>query len=256
MTNDPKPSPDNPLPFASVHTSRTMMFAELSKLMDFSSGADTNFELLLNENIIAKQTQANKNKTTKYLKSLYLFSEKDPAFKMFHYLWGLIPVQQKPLLAFLIAITRDTLLAESIDTVMNITPVNRVSIQLLEECVESKHPKKYSEKTLLSIAQNIASSWKQSGHITGKVKNIRTQVNPSYYHVTYALFLGYISGLRGEFLFNTKWTKALDCSDNELRILAQEAAIRDLITFQFAGNIVILNFKSLIHKLNIYGIED
>jgi len=256
MINDTKQSTDNPPPFASVHAGRTIMFAELSKLMDFSSGTGTNFELLFNENVIAKQTQVNKKETTKYLKRLYLFDQKDPAFKMFYYLWGLIPIQQKPLLSLLFAITRDTLLAESIDTVINITPGNRVSIHLLEECIEAKHPKKYSEKTLLSVAQNIASSWKQTGHITGKVKNIRTQVNPSYYHVTYALFLGYISGLRGDFLFNTKWTKVLDSTENEVRILTQEASVRDLLTFQFAGNINIINFKSLIQKLNIYGIED
>jgi len=256
MINGTKQSPENPPPFASVHTGRTIMFAELSKLMDFSTGKDTDFESLLNENVIGKRTQANKKDTIGRLRRLYLFNETDPSFKMFHYLWGLIPGQQKPLLALLLAITRDNLLADSIDTVTKIAFGDRLPVQILEETIEAHYPKKYSEKTLLSIAQNIASSWKQSGHITGKVKNIRTQVNPSYYHVTYALFLGYISGFRGDFLFNTKWTKVLDCTDNELRILAQEAAKRDIITYQFAGNIVIVNFNSLIKKLNIHAIEN
>lgn len=241
---------------SSVHTSRTMMFAELSKLMDFSIGTNTDFENLLNENVIAKQTKYNKTVTNRLLKRLYLLDDKKSVFKVLHYFWSLAHEKEKPLLALLLAITRDFLLAESIDVVTNISPGNRVDVSAIEQCVESNHPKRYTDKTRLSLAQNLASSWKQTGHITGKMKNIRTQVTPGYYAVAYALFLGYIHGLRGDFLFQTKWTKVLDCSENELRNLAQEAAKRELLSFQYAGNVTVVNFKSLIHKLHLYGIAD
>ena len=240
----------------SVHTRRTMMYAELSRLMDFSAGAETDFEHLLNENVVAKQTQHNKKDTAKCLKKLYLLDDHDPAFKVFHYFWGMASDKEKPLLTLLLAITRDFLLSESIDTIMSIAPGNRVDVSVIEQCIESIHPKKYTEKTRLSSAQNIASSWKQSGHITGKIKNLRTQAIPGYYDVAFALFLGYLHGLRGDFLFQTKWTKALDCSENELRNLAQEAAKRELLSFQYAGNVTVVNFKSLIQKLQLHGIED
>lgn len=241
---------------SSVHTSRTMMFAELSKLMDFSAGTNTDFENLLNENVIAKQTQTNKSATKKYLKQLYLLDDSETVFKVFHYFWSLAPVKEKPLLALLLAITRDFLLAESIDTIINISPGNRADVSVIEQCIELNHPKRYTEKTRLSLAQNIASSWKQTGHIVGKMKNIRTQVSPGYYVVAFALFLGYLNGLRGDFLFQTKWTKVLDCSENELRSLAQEAAKRELLSFQFAGNVTVVSFKNLIQKLNLHGIAD
>ena len=241
---------------SSVHTSRTMMLAELSKVLDYSSGTNTNFETLLSENVIAKQTQTNKSATNKYLRQLYLLDDSEPIFKVFHYFWSMATANEKPILALLLAITRDFLLAESIDTVINTSHANRVDVSAIELCIESNHPKRYTNKTRLSLAQNIASSWKQTGHITGKMKNIRTQVTPGYYSVAYALFLGYIHGLRGDFLFKTKWTKVLDCSENELRNLAQEAAKRELLSFHYAGNVTVVNFKTLIQKLNLHGITD
>lgn len=241
---------------SSVHTRRTMMFAELSRLMDFSIGEKTDFENLLNENVIAKQTQYNKKDTAKCLKKLYGLDDNEPFFKVFHYFWSLAPAKEKPLLAFLLAITRDSLLEESIETVLNVSPGNRVEVSVIEQSIESNHPKRYTEKTRLSLAQNINSSWKQAGLVTGKMKNIRTQVIPGYYAVAYALFLGYLQGLRGDFLFQSKWTKVLDSSENELRSLAQEAAKRELLLFQYAGNVTVVKFKPLAQKLHLYGIED
>ncbi|MBS3903010.1 MAG: hypothetical protein KGZ30_01390 [Anaplasmataceae bacterium] len=241
---------------STVHTRRTMMFAELSRLLDFSIGENTDFKNLFEENVIAKQTKHNVNDTNRLLKKLYLLDDSEPMFKVFHHFWNLSVANEKPLLALLLAITRDFLLAESIDTVINISSDNRVDVSVIEQCIESNHPKSYTDITRHSIAKNIASSWKQTGHITGKMKNIRTQVTPGYYAVAYALFLGFVSGLRGDFLFKTKWTKVLDCSENELRSLAQEAAKRELLLFQYAGNVTVVNFKSLIQKLHLHGITD
>lgn len=54
-----------------VHTSRTMMFAELSKLMDHAMGED-NYSDFLNINVANKTTRSNQDKTAKYLQQLYV----------------------------------------------------------------------------------------------------------------------------------------------------------------------------------------
>ena len=151
---------------------------------------NTDFKNLLEDNVIGKQTKTNRDETNKYLKRLYQLEDAEPTFKAFHYFWSLASTNEKPLLALLLAITRDFLLAESIETVINISPGNRVDVSVIEQFIESKHPKRYTDKTRLSLAQNIASSWKQTGHIVGRIKNIRTQVIPGYYTVAFALFLG------------------------------------------------------------------
>ena len=239
-----------------VHTSRTIMFAELSKLMDFSTGQDTAFEKLLQDNVIAKQTESNKSKTIKHLTQLFILNEETPAFRVFHYLWSIAPPNEKPLLTLLLALYRDFLLSDSIDTVIKVSAGFPVPVNSIQDCIESLYPSRFSPITLHSISKNIASSWKQSGHITGRYKNIRTKVTPGYHAVTFALFLGYIDGLRGDFLFQPKWIKALDSTEKELKALAHAAAQRDLISFQSAGSVTVINFNLLIQKLNIHGIEN
>ncbi len=232
------------------------MFAELSKLMNFSSGSHTEFDRLLTENILAKQTENNKTQTANFLKRLYLLDDNAASFRVFHYVWGLAPESDKPLLALLLALSRDFLLSESVDLIKNTSIGLKVAVNNIEDCIESAYPKRYTPKTLLSLSQNIASSWKQSGHITGRTKNIRTKINPGYHAVAFALFLGYLDNLRGDFLFHTKWIKVLDSTEKEIKALAHEAAKRDLVQFQFAGSVTVVNFNTLIKKLNLDGIEN
>jgi hypothetical protein len=245
-----------PSKLQTVHSRRTMMFDELSKLMDFSSGDGTEFNKLLKENVIDKQTDINKSRTNGALLSLYLLNDEVPIFKMFHYLWGIAPDNEKRILALLLALYRDVLLSDSLETVLKVSPGLSVTVSSLQDCIGALYPNKYTPKTLLSLSQNIASSWKQSGHITGRYKNIRTKVTPGYHAVTFALFLGYMDGLRGDFLFQPKWIKALDSTEKELKALAHAAAQRDLISFQSAGSVTVINFNLLIQKLNIHGIEN
>ena len=246
----------NPHKLHTIHTKRSMMFSELSKLMDFSSGQETEFAKLLQENVIGKQTENNKSQTNSALIKLYILNDEVPVFKVFHYLWRIAPPDEKPLLTLLLALYRDVLLSDSLETVLKISPGFNVPATSIQDVIGSKYPEKYTPKTLLSLSQNIASSWKQSGHITGKRKNIRTKVTPGYHAVTFALFLGYMDGLRGDFLFQPKWIKALDSTEKEIKSLAHEASKRDLISFQSAGSVTVINFNLLIQKLNLHGIEN
>ena len=120
--------------------------------------------------------------------------------------------------------------------------------------IEANHPSRYSANTRRSMAQNLASSWKQAGFITGKVKNIRTQPVIGYHIIAFAFFMAYLDGLRGDFILSSKWVKALSLSELNVRELAIEAAKRDLMQYQFAGNVTALSFNNLITKLEIDAI--
>lgn len=56
----------------SIHTSRTMMFAELEKVMDYSGDGD-NFLESLGSNVTGKKSSSGVEKTANYLKRLYGF---------------------------------------------------------------------------------------------------------------------------------------------------------------------------------------
>lgn len=235
-----------------VHTSRTIMHSELSKVMDHGFETNSFVESLL-ENVTGKLTKSNIKKTNRYLKQLYGFDENDAFFKGFKYFWKLGNSQSKPILALQFAIHTDDLLAESVDLLCNKSLGNKLTVNEFEENLSHFHPNKYSAITSRSIAKNIASSWKQAGLLLGKLKNIRVQPDIDFIPVAFALYLGYLDNLRGEFLFNSKYTRALSLPENKLRELAFEASKRDLLSYQYAGSVTTVTFNQLFKKLNING---
>ncbi|MGA2408519.1 MAG: hypothetical protein ABSF81_17475 [Bacteroidales bacterium] len=238
----------------SSHTMRTIMFSEMARVMN-AGVTEELIHKVIEENITNKKTKSNILKTQKTITSLYSFDFEYPQFKVLQYFWNIVDEKQKPLLAFLFAYGRDYLLFESTDVVLT-TPIGeKVLTSKLEENLEKYHPNHYSENTRRSIAQNIASSWKQSGYITGKVKNIRTKTAPDYFIVTFALILAYLDGIRGDFLFASKWVKVLDIIESQVRELALEAARRDLLQYNYAGGVTTISFGNLYKKLNINGIN-
>lgn len=242
-------------PTKTAHTGRTIMFAELQKVMDFAIGND-NYLVALNQNVINKKTNSGIKETSHRLKTLYSFDLQHPAFKVLKYFWPIVEDYDKPIIALLYAIGNDYLLAESIPVVVSTKPGDKVMVEKMEENIELYYPKRYSENTRKSMAQNLASSWKQAGFITGKIKNIRTQPVICYKVVAFAFFMAFLNSLRGDFILTSNWVKALSLSDQIVRELAVEAAKMDLLQYQYAGNITSISFNNLINKLEINGFEN
>ena len=242
-------------PEKTAHTHRTIMFAELTKVMNHGIEGD-NYLDLINQNVINKATKSGINHTTRYLLRLYDFDSSNPSFKVFKYFWISSEEKDKPIIALLYAIGNDYLLAESIQVINDTQIGDKVNVESIENNIENHYPQKYSTNTRRSSAQNIASSWKQAGFITGKVKNIRSQPDINYLVVAFAFLLAYLSGIRGDFILRSNWVKALSLDDNTIRSLAIEAGKRDLLQYQFAGNVTSITFTILLNKLNIDGFEN
>jgi len=226
-----------------IHTSRTMMFSELSQVMNHGvEGGD--FNEVLNSNVSNKLSNTNLIKTNQYLKHLYGFNNEDLLFRCFKHYWTLVNNEKKSILALLFALSNDYLLRESIDIVINTKVGEKVAIEKFDENIEKYHQGKYSDNTRRSAAQNVASSWKQAGYIQGKVKNIRVQPIHDYYTVAFALLLSYLHGNRGDYILLSKWIKALSLNAEELRGLIKEAAKRDLLQYQYGGNVTVISFEN------------
>ena len=236
-----------------IHTSRTIMFAELQKVMDYAI-ENNDYADTLNQNVTRKKTQSGQEKTANYLKMLYGFDVNNPSFQAFSYFWTIVDVSEKPLLSFIYAINHDNILEESISVVQE-TPIGeKVTVERLDENIEKYHPARYSEITRRSMAQNIGSSWKQAGFIVGKVKNIRTQPEINYRVACFAYLLAYLNGARGEFIWNNIGVKALCLNEIRLRELAFECAKRDLMQYQYAGSVTAISFNNLLSKIGINAI--
>lgn len=236
-----------------IHTARTLMYSEFTKVMDFSIESDNYIESL-NNNILGKKSEDNIKQTTKFLTQLYSFDINYPPFRVLKYFWQNTNENEKPILALLFGILRDYLLTESINVVCDTKLLDKVYIDKFEANIQIYHPNKFTKNTLRSVAQNIASSWKQAGFITGKVKNIRTQPTVTYKEVAFAFIMAYLSNLRGDYIISSKWVKALCLNENQMRELAIEASNRGLIHYQYSGNVTSITCTELLKKIEINDI--
>lgn len=233
-----------------VHVSRTIMFQELEKVMDFALETDE-YAKAMEVNVFGKKSADGIKKTSNYLKTIYLFDPEISKFKAFKHFWKITSSSEKPLLAFLFAFTQDHLLFESAEVVCQ-TPVGeKVQVEAFKENLEKFYPKKYSEATSHSIGKNLASSWKQAGFIEGKTKNIRVQPNITYKVAAFAFLLAFLQGDRGEYIMNNPIVKSLCLGESSLRELAIEAAKQDLLQYQYGGSVTSFAFPQLLSKLNL-----
>jgi hypothetical protein len=231
------------------------MFAELAKVMDYAVSDDSYLDSL-KQNIAGKRTKSNQDKTTGFLTKLYTFDLAYLPFRCFKYFWAVSETVDRPMLAFLLAYTRDYLLNESAPVVLASNYGEKVAIENLEQNIESSHPEQFTPNTRRSLAQNVASSWKQAGYIVGKVKNIRSRTAPTHRNVAFAVLLAYLDGLRGDYLLTSPTVKVLDLSELDLRDKLFEAAKRDLLQYQYSGSVTTVSFRNLFRRMGIDGIED
>ena len=84
------------------------------------------------------------------------------------------------------------------------------------------------------------------GHLAGRVRKVRARAVATPGAVSVALLLGYVSGLRGESLFKSDYTKMLDCSFERTIELAEDASRRGWISLKRVGQVVEVLFPNLI----------
>ncbi len=235
--------------FNTIHTSRTIMFSELSQVMN--RGMDTvDFNNILQLNVANKLSNSNLIKTNRYLKQLYQLDISDLTFRCFQHYWKLSDDNSKPVLSLLFAINNDTLLRESVDLVVASPLKEKIHIEKFDENIENFHPGRYSANTRRSAAQNIASSWKQAGYIEGKVKSIRIEPGQTYQTVAFAFLLSYLNGERGDFILTSKVVKALAIENEKVRDLIRQAATHDLVQYQQGGNVTVISFENQLNQIH------
>ena len=217
------------------------MTAELIEVMDFPK-EDLSYLEIMQNNVFNKKTESSKKKTINYLTQLYSFSKEDIKFLCLENYWSKVEDDEKPLLALFFAVSKDFLMMESVDFVKSVKHNTKASIEEFENNISHYHPNRFSPKTLRSVSQNVASSWKQAGYIVGKVKNIRTERTPSYFTVAFAFLMAYLDDLRGDYLFDHSSVKALDATKEEILTLLKAASDCELLNYNKSGNSTIISF--------------
>lgn len=236
----------------SVHLSRTMMSSELGILFSkipIEAEPEQYKTFIIEENVLAKKTLANRQYTERHLKSHYTFDIRNPVFRLLRVIYDLDP-KSLPLLACLYSISKDYLFRNSSNIILNTIEdqaFDKGSLQLL---FQNEYEDRFTPALLSSLLQNIAASWTQSGHLRGRVKKYRVRAIPTPATVIYALILGYLDGKRGARLFETLWMKLLDLDRIEIEELAFQASKAGFIDFRKSGDVIDIRFNDLFARNN------
>lgn len=229
-----------------VHTGRTIMYEELSSLISHQVNEPGEIVEL---NILKKQTRTNIQLTLKRLQKLYDFEKQDQVWKIFLHLWKIANESDRRIMTLIYALHKDQFLLKTATVILTVPYGKKVAVEAIKEKLIVSYPEVYAPTTLHSAAQNIASSWKQAGYIKGKVRNIRVAVKPGFPALIFALMVGKSQGLTGEDLLKPVWVQALELSQSQMKELLSQAAMHDLITYQWAGGIIAFQFDKLLNHI-------
>ena len=232
-----------------VHTSRTMMLEDLQLLLSYVSSLDSTksdyLKAIKEDNCLGKRSGTSRKLAASHLVYLYSLDSSLAVFRSLRYFWNR-DFEGQPILALLCAYGRDALLRMSAPFILkfaNDTIVNRES---LEKYIDYAYPGRFSKATLKSTAQNLNGTWTKSGHLRGKAKKMRSKAKATPGSVAYALFLGYLTGIRGKSLFRSEYASLLDCSPDQAMELAEDASRRGWIIFKRVGNVVEVQFPKIL----------
>jgi hypothetical protein len=234
-----------------AHTSRTMMLMEITRLLAYGdpvATAEDYRRLIVAENVLGKATETTRRETVRRLRELYSLSGKVPIFSMYREVMKFDPVSA-PLLSLLIAWARDPLFRATTPAVLEATIGDKVTGDGFQQTLMEAYPHQYSATIISNIARHAASSWTQSGHLTGRTKKIRSRVQPRPAALTLALILGHVAGAAGAQLFSSIWCQLLDLNPSEARSLAEHAHRQELVTLKAVGSVVEISFPRFGHFL-------
>lgn len=232
----------------STHTSRTMMFDELSAVLDRVSASEPAaryVDAIVTENALGKKTQTTRKRTAQRLSELYALDPQCPLFRHLRRFWAADP-GSRPVLACLTAAARDPLLREATPFVLSIPHGEPVTPALIANHLAVQYPGRFGPKTLLATAQRLASSWGQAGYLRGKVKKTRSRLAATPAAAAYAVLLGYLSGTRGRALLDTQWIALLDRTPSEARELVAEAGRSGWVSYRAGGGVVEVSFPGVV----------
>jgi hypothetical protein len=234
-----------------VHTSRTMMLEELGALLSYVDRPEAEksdyLQAIDDENCLGKRSGKTRTLTYRHLVALYSLDRTNVLFRTLLYFWNR-DIDGRPLLVLLCTYARDSIFRSTAPFILKFSKGATITRESLEEFIDAQEPGRFSKATLKSTAQNINSTWTKSGHLYGRARKVRSRANPTAGSVSYALLLGYLTGVRGQALFQTEYIKLLDCTFDKAIELAEEASCRGWIVFKRVGDVIEVLFPNLINK--------
>lgn len=229
------------------HMARSMMLTEMQQLHEAlpldASLADYR-RAIEERNVLAKPTQSSRQKSYFHLVELYGLDFQKPLFRTMRRLAKDQP-GDLPLLAMLCVYGRDPQLRHSFAIIDSLNPGTVLPRVTMEEHLEQGFPAMFSDAMKKSLAQNVNTTWTVCGHLVGRSKKTRALPTPGWAASTYAMFVGYLLGLRGEILLNSIFGRLIAATPAQIAAHLTTAASRHWLRLRHGGGVIEIDFSEL-----------
>jgi hypothetical protein len=230
------------------HMGRSMMLNEIRLLLaGIPEDADQGRyrTAILDENILGKPTYSSREKSLKYLLQLYGL---DPQKALFRNLRKLAAhdTESLPLVALVISYCRDAQLRHSYELMEKLSPGNVLEPKKMQAWLEEGYPSRFSEVMKTSLARNVATTWTYAGHLQGRQIKKRSLPQPRPTASTYAMFAGYLLGMRGETLLGSVFGRLVGAQPSQLIAHLEWAGSMGWLRMRRGGGVMEIDFSPIL----------
>jgi hypothetical protein len=167
---------------------------------------------------------------------------------LFRILWdfGHVDLDSLHQLCLVCAYARDPQLRHSFELVRTLRHGEVLKRSAMEQHLENGFPGRFSSAMKKSMAQNVNTTWTFGGHLAGKAKKARRLPEPRPISAAYAVFVGYLTGLRGERLLDSAFASLVASNRSQLQVALSLASAKGLLSLKQAAGIVEFDFSNLL----------
>ena len=212
-------------------------------------------QTIVEENILGKPTASSRKMAFGHLRRAY-------ALDMDKALWRVLRrfYEQEPqalnLMGLVLVYSRDLQLRKSFELVTGMNVGEALPPTQMVEHLEAAFPGMYSAVVMKATAKNVNSTWVKTGHLTGRVHKVRSHPKPHWLATTYAMFTGYLAGVRGQMLLDSVYARLVGVDPMTAAEHLSIASAHGLLRFRNAGGVVETDFSALLQpaeQLMLHG---
>lgn len=226
------------------HTIGIPHLVELLREVPSDASAEQYREAVIEGNVLGRPTQAGRQRSFRHLRELYFLDPTRPEFTALRHFWDIDPASH-PLLAGLLAFTRDEVLRASFVAIADLPAGSSVTSANLTAAIAAQFGNEMSESTLGKTGRNTGACWTQTGHLAGRAKKVRTDVEARPAAIAYAAYLGHLAGGRGLGVLDNPWSQILGLAPGRTLEALRDAHSQGILDLLVAGNVVDVTFPAL-----------
>lgn len=227
---------------------RSMMLKELEGICRAMPGdaIPSDYQRAIEQdNLLGKPTFSSRQKTYRHLVELYGLNPYLPLFRILRRLASEDPASI-PLIGMICCFCRDPQLQHSFSLIDSLKSGEILPRVQMEAHLEAGFPGVFSEPMKKSLAQNVNTTWTVSGHLQGRSTKRRDSPKPRPSASAYAMFAGWLSGLRGQILLNSIFSHLVALTPDQMLNHLSEASAHGWLRLRNAGGVTEIDFSPLL----------